>query len=58
LRLHPRTAHELVAILWPRRLSAFHYRFAVYETLSHLEYQRRRGLAVLEPDGRWASSSG
>jgi len=58
LRLHPRTAHELVSILWPRRLSAFHYRFAVYETLSHLEYQRRRGLAVLEPDGRWTSPSG
>ncbi len=55
VRLHGRTAHELVGILWPRRLSAFHYRFAVYEVLAHLEYLRRRGL-LQYADGLWTAS--
>ena len=58
LRLHPRSAHELVSILWPRRLSAFHYRFAVYEVLAHLEYLRGLSQVVLEPDSTWASTGG
>lgn len=56
LRLHPRTAHELVSILWPRRLSAFHYRFAVYEVLAHLECLRNLSQVVLEPDRTWTST--
>ncbi len=36
-----KTSHELVCKLWTRPLSPFHYRFAVYEVLAHLEYLRR-----------------
>jgi glyoxylase-like metal-dependent hydrolase (beta-lactamase superfamily II) len=39
----PRTAHGLVAQVWPRTLSAFHHHFAVFEILAHLEYMERRG---------------
>jgi glyoxylase-like metal-dependent hydrolase (beta-lactamase superfamily II) len=53
LRLHPRSAHELVPVLWPRHLSAFHYRFAVYEVLAHLEYLRRRGRVVQVQAAIW-----
>lgn len=56
LRIHPRTAHEMVAVLWPRRLSPFHYRFGVYEALAHLEYMRRRSQVVLGDGGRWSST--
>lgn len=57
LRLRPRTAHELVPILWPRHLSTFHYRFAVYEVLAHLEYLRLR--ERVERDGvRWMVADG
>ena len=38
------TAAELVSVLWTRPLSPFHYRFAVFEILSHLEYMKRRSL--------------
>lgn len=41
LHAGPKTAHELVGELWTRPLSPFHYRFAVYEVLAHLEYLRR-----------------
>jgi hypothetical protein len=41
----PRTPAELVSVLWTRELSPFHYRFAVFEVLSHLEYMRRRAPA-------------
>ena len=58
LKALPATAHDLVAILWPRRLSAFHYRFAVYEVLAHLEYLRRLSRVVLGPDRVWSSTSG
>lgn len=47
LALRSRTAHELVGVLWPRHLSAFHYRFAVYEVLAHLEYLRRRARTAM-----------
>ncbi|HZT33599.1 MAG TPA: MBL fold metallo-hydrolase [Bryobacteraceae bacterium] len=43
----PQTANDLVAALWERDLSPFHYRFAIFEVMAHLEYLRRRG-AVLE----------
>lgn len=38
-----RTAHEMVARLWTRRLDPIHHHFAVFEVLAHLEYMRRRG---------------
>jgi glyoxylase-like metal-dependent hydrolase (beta-lactamase superfamily II) len=38
-----KTANEVVAALWEQRLSPFHYRFAVFEVLAHLEYLRRLG---------------
>jgi glyoxylase-like metal-dependent hydrolase (beta-lactamase superfamily II) len=34
----PATPFELARVLWPRELSPFHQRFAVFETLSHLEH--------------------
>lgn len=42
----PRTAHELVPALWSRELSAFHYHFAIFEVLAHLEYMRRQSRIV------------
>jgi glyoxylase-like metal-dependent hydrolase (beta-lactamase superfamily II) len=39
----PMTAHVLVEHIWPRKLSAFHHHFAVFEILAHLEYMSRRG---------------
>lgn len=33
-----RTPHELVAVLWPRQLTPFQYRFAIYEIMAHLKY--------------------
>ena len=41
LKEAPKTAHTLAGELWTRPLSPFHYRFAVYEVLAHLEYLRR-----------------
>jgi glyoxylase-like metal-dependent hydrolase (beta-lactamase superfamily II) len=38
----PATPAELVSRLWPRELTAFHYRFAVFEVLAHLEHMKRR----------------
>ena len=38
-----RTAHEIAGQLWNRPLSPFHYRFAIFEVLAHLEYLERRG---------------
>lgn len=37
-----RTAHEIAGQLWNRKLSPFHYRFAIFEVLAHLEYLERR----------------
>jgi len=37
-----RTAHEIASQLWDRKLSPFHYRFAIFEVLAHLEYLERR----------------
>lgn len=39
----PRTAHSMVAPLWPRTLSPVHYRFAIFEVMAHLEYLERKG---------------
>jgi glyoxylase-like metal-dependent hydrolase (beta-lactamase superfamily II) len=38
----PMTAHELVLVMWRRKLSDFHHNFAVLEILAHLEYMARR----------------
>jgi glyoxylase-like metal-dependent hydrolase (beta-lactamase superfamily II) len=38
----PATPFELARVLWPRTLPPFHLRFAVFETLAHLEHVRRR----------------
>lgn len=38
-----KTPHELVLKLWDRQLSPFHYRFALFEVLAHLEYLYRQG---------------
>ncbi|MBM3727327.1 MAG: MBL fold metallo-hydrolase [Acidobacteria bacterium] len=59
LTAQPHTAHELVAGVWPFKLSPFNYRFAVYEVLAHLEYMRRRGETSLElrdQTGFWYST--
>lgn len=39
----PRTASELVPVLWERDFSSFHFYFALFEVLAHLEYMERRG---------------
>jgi glyoxylase-like metal-dependent hydrolase (beta-lactamase superfamily II) len=38
-----RSAAEVVNELWERTLIPFHYRFAVFEVLAHLEYLERQG---------------
>jgi glyoxylase-like metal-dependent hydrolase (beta-lactamase superfamily II) len=38
------TAHQIAVRLWNRHLSPFHYRFAIFEVLAHLEYLERRQL--------------
>ncbi|MEX2262025.1 MAG: MBL fold metallo-hydrolase [Bryobacteraceae bacterium] len=47
----PSRAHDLVAQLWKRPLSPFHYRFAIYEVLAHLEHMQRRGMVSASPNG-------
>ena len=37
----PATPFELTRVLWPRPLPPFHLRFAIFETLAHLEHLRR-----------------
>ena len=39
-----RTANQIAGRLWNRALSPFHYRFAVFEVLAHLEYLERRDI--------------
>ncbi len=38
------TAHLVAQKLWNRHLSPFHYRFAIFEVMAHLEYLERRGV--------------
>lgn len=35
------TPHEVVAVLWPKALSPFNYRFAIYEVMAHIKYMGR-----------------
>jgi glyoxylase-like metal-dependent hydrolase (beta-lactamase superfamily II) len=53
-----RTAAELIPSLWDRPLSPFHYRFALFELLAHLDHMARtRRVRSVEEAGitRWAS---
>ncbi len=50
------TANQVAEQLWQRALSPFHYRFAIFEVLAHLEYlERRQILSANRADGvyRW-----
>jgi glyoxylase-like metal-dependent hydrolase (beta-lactamase superfamily II) len=48
----PKTAAELIPSVWKRPLSPFHYRFALFEALAHLEHMLRTGrLRQLEESG-------
>lgn len=53
------TAHEVVPALWNRHLSPFHYHFAVFEVLAHLEHMRRQGrvsmAARLDGSATWSA---
>ena len=35
------TPHEIVTVLWPKVLSPFNYRFAIYEVMAHLKFMGR-----------------
>src|SRR5579885_1956822 len=56
----PRTAYEVAAAEWGRRLSPLNERFAMAEALAHLEYLRRQGQVAAVRDGnliRWRAVS-
>ena len=44
----PKSAHDLVTDVWPRRLAPFEYRFAIFELMAHLEYMRRQNRVVVD----------
>jgi glyoxylase-like metal-dependent hydrolase (beta-lactamase superfamily II) len=44
----PKTAANVVDGLWERELTPFHYRFAVFEVLAHMEYLERQGKVIRE----------
>jgi glyoxylase-like metal-dependent hydrolase (beta-lactamase superfamily II) len=51
-----RSGAEVVNELWERTLIPFHYRFAVFEVLAHLEYMERQGKVAriaCDPIVRW-----
>jgi glyoxylase-like metal-dependent hydrolase (beta-lactamase superfamily II) len=55
------TANQIAERLWNRPLSPFHYRFAVFEVLAHLEYLERRGvLSANRSNGvnHWSRNTG
>jgi glyoxylase-like metal-dependent hydrolase (beta-lactamase superfamily II) len=52
----PRTAYEILTAEWGPRLPPLSARFAVAETLAHMEYLRRQGLVAAQRDNgliRW-----
>lgn len=52
LKARPHTASALVNQLWDRPLAPFHYRFAVFEVLAHLEFlERQEQVSRRELDG-------
>lgn len=59
LRERPMSAHEIVGRVWRRKLSPFHYQFAVSEILAHLEYMAGRGqVSRQENDEHWTNRAG
>jgi glyoxylase-like metal-dependent hydrolase (beta-lactamase superfamily II) len=55
------TAHQIAERLWNRHLSPFHFRFAIFEVLAHLEYLERRGVLRADRSGpvyHWARIAG
>ena len=51
------TAHQIAERLWNRHLSPFHYRFAIFEVLAHLEYLECRQVLRADRSGdvhQWA----
>ena len=42
----PKSAADVANQLWERPFTPFHYRFAVFEVLAHLEYMERQGKVV------------
>jgi glyoxylase-like metal-dependent hydrolase (beta-lactamase superfamily II) len=54
-----KTAAELIGSVWNRPLSPFHYRFALFEVLAHLEHMARTGrVRAVEEAGvmRWSNA--
>jgi glyoxylase-like metal-dependent hydrolase (beta-lactamase superfamily II) len=52
-----KTAAELIPSLWNRHLSPFHYRFALFELLAHLDHMQRTGRVRSSDEGgvtHWA----
>jgi glyoxylase-like metal-dependent hydrolase (beta-lactamase superfamily II) len=45
------TADQIARKLWNRHLSPFHYRFAIFEVLAHLEYLERRNVLHADRSG-------
>ncbi len=45
------TAHLIAEKLWNRHLTPFHYRFAIFEVMAHLEYLERRGAVRADRTG-------
>jgi hypothetical protein len=50
----PRTAAELVPAVWNKDFSSFHFYFALFEVLAHLEYMCRSGRVSFETDDEGA----
>jgi glyoxylase-like metal-dependent hydrolase (beta-lactamase superfamily II) len=51
-----KTAAQLIPSVWPRPLSPFHYRFALFEALAHLEHLSRTGRVARDEEAgviRW-----
>jgi glyoxylase-like metal-dependent hydrolase (beta-lactamase superfamily II) len=52
-----KTAAELIPSVWNRHLSPFHYRFALFEVLAHLEHMARTGRVRADDEAgvkRWS----
>jgi glyoxylase-like metal-dependent hydrolase (beta-lactamase superfamily II) len=50
----PRTAAELVPAVWNKDFSSFHFYFALFEVLAHLEHMSRGGRVSFETDDQGA----
>lgn len=43
LEQSPQTAHQMVGVMWRKRLSPINHHFAIFEVLAHLEHLKRQG---------------